>query len=328
MKILYLTPESDWFIQSVKNTLEKMGHTVDLFKYKKMQKILGRVYPFPFLYQIGAYKSNNKLKEQVKKSKPDLILTTKGEIIFPQTIEWIKKKFRIPCVLWFPDDPQLFYRVSRYIAPAYDYVFTSSVDMIPKYREIGVENVDYISFACDPSLHKKIFMSNEEKRKYKSDICFVGKFNPEREKIFRFILDYDFKIYGPYWYFSDKEIRMRWTRMSISGEDVVKVFNASKIVINVHDNEMKYGGMKANSRIFETTGCGTFLFTDKPKGIGDLFRLGKEIVCFENKNEMLELIKFYLENKEEREKIALNGQKRAYRDHTFEKRLNKILLSV
>jgi spore maturation protein CgeB len=328
MKILCLVAEKSSHSESMEETLKEMGHSVNIFCYRRKRKKFNFNYQIPLLYQISVYDSNNIIKKVVMDYQPDILITLKGEIIFPKTIEWIKKNFKIPCVLWSPDDPQLFYRFSRYIAPVYDYVFTSSVDVIPKYKQLGVKNVNYLPFFCDPSLHKIVKLTDEEKEKYQTDICFVGKFYPEREKILKFLLDYNITIYGPNWQFSDRELIRKWAGKAIFDEELIKLFNASKIVLNIHENQMKYGGMKANLRVFEATGCGTFHLTDKPKGIEDLFKPGVELVCYETKKELLQSLDYYLENSHERKKIAKAGQKRAYKDHTIKKRMEELLSVV
>ena len=322
MKILFAIFKQNYIDKGKERVFKQLGHEVKVFEYAKIER--GK-YPVPLLYQAIVQNSNNEFKRTVITFRPDVILVEKGETIFPSTITWIKKNFRIPCILRAPDDPQLFDRFSRYIAPVYDYVFTSSVDVIPKYKELGVQKVSYLPFTFNPSLHKIVKLSPEEKKKYGIDICFVGKFYPEREKILKYLLDHNLKIYGKNWHFSDMEVCKKWTGKQIFGPELVKLYNASKIVLNIHDNQMKYGGMKANLRVFEVTGCGAFLLTDKPKGIEDLFRPDIEIVCYQSKKELLELVDYYLENPKERKKIAKAGQKRAYKDHTPMQRCKKIL---
>ena len=52
---------------------------------------------------------------------------------------------------------------------------------------------------------------------------------------------------------------------------------------------------------------------------------GKEIITFKNRDELRELIRFYLENEEERKKIASKAKARVLKDHTSAVRFEKAL---
>ena len=54
------------------------------------------------------------------------------------------------------------------------------------------------------------------------------------------------------------------------------------------------------------------------------YKIGDEIAIYMNKNDLLEKVKFYLENESLREQIAEDGYKRSMADHTFENRFNEV----
>jgi spore maturation protein CgeB len=110
---------------------------------------------------------------------------------------------------------------------------------------------------------------------------------------------------------------------AIPGPEMVKSFNAAKIVLNVHaDTDVDY---KVNTRTFEGTGCGSFVLNDRTHGVDDYFRVGKELICYDNERELIELAKYYLDSDEEREEVSLRGRERAYRDHTYASRLTRVI---
>ena len=81
-------------------------------------------------------------------------------------------------------------------------------------------------------------------------------------------------------------------------------------------------------RIFEITGAGGFLLTEKADFLEKYFNIGEEIVTFENYSELKDKIKFYLTNKDLRQEIARKGQDRILRDHTYSQRLNHIFNKI
>ena len=52
----------------------------------------------------------------------------------------------------------------------------------------------------------------------------------------------------------------------------------------------------------------------------EFFEIGREIVCYRDKVDLADNIKYYLTHDEEREKIRRAGYQRAVRDHSWHKR--------
>jgi len=78
-------------------------------------------------------------------------------------------------------------------------------------------------------------------------------------------------------------------------------------------------------RLFEATACGALMITPYVPYLEELFDLGKEIVIYEDLYDLLDKINYYLKHEGERKKIAKAGQKRTLRDHTYDKRVDKII---
>jgi spore maturation protein CgeB len=130
-------------------------------------------------------------------------------------------------------------------------------------------------------------------------------------------------VYGDYWnYFWPG----KGTNRAISGPEMVKAFNASKIVLNVHaDSDLDN---KVNTRTFEATGCRSFLLTDRGYGMDEYFKIGQEVVCYDDERNLVELAKYYLSADKERKEISARGQERAYSNHTYTSRLSEMLRTI
>lgn len=79
------------------------------------------------------------------------------------------------------------------------------------------------------------------------------------------------------------------------------------------------------NRLWEATACGAMLLTERAAGIDLAFKLGQEVVCYEDKKDLVEKVTFYLNNEDIRRKIALSGQNRCKKDHTVSNRLKRII---
>jgi spore maturation protein CgeB len=66
------------------------------------------------------------------------------------------------------------------------------------------------------------------------------------------------------------------------------------------------------------------MISSEIKGIHELFEINKEIVMVKSREEMLELVEYYLNNEEERFKIANLGYLKAVKYHTIEKRAEMV----
>jgi hypothetical protein len=105
----------------------------------------------------------------------------------------------------------------------------------------------------------------------------------------------------------------------VIGDDMVNSINSYKIHFNCNiSNDINY-------RTFETTGCGTFLLTNYTPGLEKLFDIGKEIVVYDSIENLDNKVKYYLDNPEERNKIAKAGHERAKKDHTYYERAKKLI---
>ncbi len=60
-------------------------------------------------------------------------------------------------------------------------------------------------------------------------------------------------------------------------------------------------------RNFEVPGCGGFMMTGYADDLDSYYSPGKEIVCFRDNKDLLDIIKYYLANEDERKAVAFRG---------------------
>jgi spore maturation protein CgeB len=81
-------------------------------------------------------------------------------------------------------------------------------------------------------------------------------------------------------------------------------------------------------REFEATMAGAFYLTGWIEELADLYEIGKEIVCYRSRAEMVDLARWYLAHDEEREKVRRAGHARAQRDHTWQRRFEDLFAEL
>jgi spore maturation protein CgeB len=73
-------------------------------------------------------------------------------------------------------------------------------------------------------------------------------------------------------------------------------------------------------RLFEATGVGTCLLTDRKSNLASLFEPDREVAVYGSPDECVERARWLLDHPRECREIALAGQRRTLRDHTFARR--------
>src|SRR3989339_161353 len=303
---------------------------------------------FPFdeiMAKKGKKEMNNELLDIVSKEKPNLcfFFLSKDEIE-KGTIKKITSSGVIT-FNWFADDKWRFENFSKYWAPLFSWISTDQPVRVKDYSKIGYKNVVVGGWACNENIHKYLNLPKIY------DVSFVGQSHGDRKNIVEEIKKAGIKI---------ECFGRGWPNGKISQEEMIKVFNQSKINLNfskcsggfglkyiagifVNKNEkgkliindyrswlpnfksfLARGQNEIKGRNFEIPGCRAFLLTGYAKGLEDYYTIGKEIACFYSNKDLIKKIKYYLNNQGGREKIALAGYERTISSYTYEKIFNKI----
>jgi len=96
----------------------------------------------------------------------------------------------------------------------------------------------------------------------------------------------------------------------------------SRVALNTHIDISPVNA--SNMRLFEATGVGACLLTDWKANLSELFQPDAEVVAYRDAGECVEKVKYLLAHEAERRRIAVAGQRRTLRDHTFESRAAQI----
>lgn len=107
------------------------------------------------------------------------------------------------------------------------------------------------------------------------------------------------------------------------GLDMYRALARSRITLNRHINVAE--NYANNMRLFEATGVGALLITEHKDNLSDLFEVGREVVAYSNAEEAAEMIRYYIAHPEEARAIALAGQSRTLREHTYQRRMEELV---
>lgn len=261
----------------------------------------------------------------------DILICLAQAPMSTKVLQEIRKR-GIITALWFVEDYNRFTTWQAY-AKHFDYIFTiQKDDCINAVKAAGCPNVYYVPTACDPVIHHPLQnpLSSQEQNRWGSDVSFVGAGYHNRQQLFAYLTGYNFKIWGTEWPDCrpfDKLVQDEGRR--ISPEEYIKIFNSSKINLNLHSSTERDGvdpsGDFINPRTFELAASGNFQLTDPRAYLTDVFTPGEDIVTFQNIRELKEKIDYYLVHEEERKKITTKARKIVLEKHTYQHRLEDML---
>lgn len=265
---------------------------------------------------------------RVEAFEPDLVLALAQAPLSMQALRSLRRD-GVPTAMWFVEDWRVF-TYWKAFAPMYDYFAVIQEDpFFAELEKVGQENALYLPMAADPEAHAPVELSSVERRTFGSDLSFMGAGYPNRRQAFRRLIKYDFKIWGTEWDGDptlERHVQMGGRR--VSPEECVKIFNASRINLNLHSSvsadELVPRGDFVNPRTFELAACGAFQLVDERALMPDLFH-SDELATFRDMAELMERIDHFLARPEERAEYARRGRERVLAEHTYAHRMQALV---
>ena len=253
---------------------------------------------------------------QVRTFKPDVLYIQDLSFFPPNALNELKETVplivgQIACPL--PPD--------QFLEP-YDLILTSFPHFVPRFRERGIKS-EYFRIGFDTRVLE--ILGNVEKDVPLSFVGGISRHHGKAVPLFEYLADktpIQFFGYGAKTLPRSSPIRKRHNG-EVWGIDMYRALARSKITLNRHINVAENNAN--NMRLYEATGVGTLLITDKKDNLGDIFEIGKEVVAYSSPEEAVELIRYYMDRPNEAEAIAAAGQARTLKEHTYRHRMVELL---
>jgi spore maturation protein CgeB len=345
VKILVVGPQ--WvgrWTESTHKALVDMGHTVRSFYYTslRVEKVtlglkrrIDRASPW-LAAQLVRYGEqwqrdmNQRLVAIARNSRPDLILMLKGETVLPETIAALRQTAG-RLATWWVDDP-LRHTLAREAMPSYDAAFVFDRSYLDPLSQAGAAEVYFLPCCCDAGVFKPTTLSPSVQNRYRCDIAFVAVYYPARGEMVRRFAGLKVGIWGPQWDGADAQQALTsigkdsWRGKFVNQATSVRIYNASKICLNVHHTQTHVGGL--NTRAFEVPACGAFVLTDYVPGMEELLIPGEEVACYPSPDAIRPLVDYYLAHPDERARLSQRGRARVLSEHTYHHRMQTLLRAL
>jgi spore maturation protein CgeB len=235
-------------------------------------------------------------------------------MVWPWTLWDIKKQAAVTRLISFSEDDMyathghsLWYRTGlRY----YDFVFTTKTYNLSELTLFGARETRLFLDSYDEKVHKPMTLTEAERERFSSDVSAIGAFEAERAESLTYLASHGIRVnvWGNGW----GEMVNRHPNLVIKneflfGDDYSKAICATKINLNFL---RKINRDEVTSRSVEIPACGGFMLGERTTRHLEFFDEGKEAEFFGSNAEMLEKVRYYLENNEKREKLARAGRER------------------
>lgn len=250
--------------------------------------------------------------EQIKAMRPDVLYCQDLWFLPPQKLAELRPYARLivgQIASPLPPTPYL---------QSFDLITTSFPHLVPRLRAIGIAS-EYFRIGFDTRVLELLGTVTPD-----IDASFVGgisrhhgKALPMLESLAR-TTPIEFFGYGA-GSLSRKSPIVARHHGEVWGLDMYRALARSRVTLNRHINVAE--NFANNMRLYEATGVGSLLITDRKDNLGELFEIGKEVVAYDSPEEAAELIRHYIAHPEEAQAIARAGQARTLREHTYQHRM-------
>jgi len=203
------------------------------------------------------------------------------------------------------------------LAKSFDYQTVVNRDVVEKHQLQGI-NTYYWQIGFEPE------GTNYNPEIYHDIVFLASGYSEKRQKLGQFLksLGENFGIYGD-----------RWPNNWSKGENLYnfreacKIYRGAKIAIG--DSQWPESGFVSN-RVFQILAAGNcVLFHQWFRGMENLGLIDEETcVIWKKEKDLRAKIRIYLNDEEKRKRIAANGEKLALKHHSFDSRVNELLVLI
>lgn len=325
----------------------KFGKSLDVYMFvDALSKVVGKKVHTYYYEENG--KETDEIIKFCESIKPNYIFFNliKDEIS-KDCLSKLKNKFKT--INWFGDDQWRFESFSSKMSEYFTHSITTDKFSVSKYRKLG-RNVILSQWAA---IDFENIVNENNKSEFIYDVSFVGGYSYTREWLIEYLRENGIvvNVFGNGWEAQNKFLEY---------DEISKIFRNTKINLNLSNSVPKdldfikyflkkylknivsiknlktllksikffFTYKKSNEQIkarnFEIPISGGFQISNYPLCLEDFMEIGKEVIVFNTKEELLALVKYYLNNQEERHLIRNTAYKNA-KKNIYEERFKNIL---
>lgn len=256
-------------------------------------------------------------------TKPDVILFyARASLLTEEVFHILRKRFSCPLLGMNLDDKLQFLPYGIFSqgdddyqrwAAYFDVNITNGIIASEWYKQRGLPCI-----YSPQGVHQPPGLGMPTDSNFKYTVSFLGTWKPERHKVVKQLQDVglDITLFGKGW------PQAKWV------QDTAEIFRSSQINLGIGLASPSYKLTTTKGRDFECPGIGACYLTTYNWELTQHYEIGKEILCYRDMDELIEMISFYRRRPEECLKIAQAAWRRCTAQHTWEKRFRSIFQKI
>lgn len=305
--LLWLENLSEAFIQTnVENKilfLNELGFIEDL--KRNIFKLVSKDLMYTNISKI--------IDGEIKKFQPDLIIVISPFMFNEKIFECFDNFSNIVKCAWVGDRFSIFH---KNVADKFDHLFYTDSFFLEEGKNFNFPNGSYLPLAANENR----FFDKNQKREER--LLFIASYTKQRMEFLNQINSINLKLIGAKWQ-KDYLKNIEYLDKNININQVVDEYNLSQFILNIKHEHNVVNGL--NMRSFEAIASGGCLLQDYVKDIEINFEINKNILVYNNIEELNELILKMKKDKLIMNNLIKNGKELVLEKHTYKNRVNKIL---
>jgi spore maturation protein CgeB len=258
-----------------------------------------------------SFKGDKELELEIELFNPDLLFCVMtGDVNYCPHEPWraikVAREMGIKTFNWFCDDTWRFEKWSSGVCFDFDACSTPEKSYVPKFEQLGYNNIQHGAWAANFDLYSTFAHIKKTK-----DVTFIGQAYGDRNEYLNYLESRGIKVNKP---------------SGLSQEDMLYEMSSSRICLNFSKN---FNNMKTQMklRMFEIPAANSLLVTENHVGLEEHYQIDRDVVTFENKEELVQKIKFLFENENYLTIMTKYGH-RAAKENDAKIRMTNVLATI
>lgn len=295
-------------VASLKRALENLGHWVFLVDTRRYGRSLidneqgnaGGYGPVYVRIQL--------LKRVFERFRPEVLILCGGGLALRDADRDFLSERDVVSVGITLSDPDVQDSALTY-ASNFDVHTTNSKLALERYWESGLANTVHFPFGIDRAF---VEQGVPEDPSLKADVLCAGHASNRPDRVAtmeRLAERYTVRVYGNGW---------PWGAGPVDGRRLVQALRSGRIHVNFPRTRAGHTNVKCG--VFESIGAGGVVCTEVFEEMSELFDYGSEIVGYEDTEDLVSKVYFYLQNTAQLEDVRRRGFYRLLNYHLYEHR--------
>lgn len=360
MRIFFAVPRSAWVDLNLRRSLEDMGHELVRFDFPGWPDDAD-----PEWAQRGKPKLNERLLQRFRAARVDLFFGYfYNSVVYPETIQQIKQP-GVPTVNFSCNNVHQFDLV-REIAPHFDVCIVPEKSAVRSFADVGAkplriqlaanprvyrpmpeprrydvafvgqryaDRADYLDFLRRNGVAVEAWGAGWQAR-HKLDVATakaaLALFEDERLDGFRRLLHRGNGVptTGP----ADAVDTSAYGHPRLLHADLVRTFSQARISLGFATAGNSHTELKRLTHLrlrdFEAPMSGALYLTERQDELSEYFAIGKEVLAYTDRDDLLEQVRFYLSHPEQAEQIRAAAVARSRGEHTWQHRFTELFAAL